>query len=201
MFDPHLQNHLGYVASSMQHGSYFAIFLLSMIVSYIFPLPEVVLLILIGFLAKNPIFNVWLVLVISILGTIAGDNILFRLSLMGSKHVEHFNRKMRAHKLIKYEHLVADNIGKTIYFLRFVTGVRFFGPLISGTLGAKKREFFYYNASATILHSTLFIMLGYLYRHKIFVLIAEVEVIRNILLFSSVLIVGVLIRIFSKKTK
>lgn len=202
MIDPGFQNHLGdigFALNSIKETSFLGIFFFSIIVSYIVPLPEVVLLILIGHVAKNSGIDIFWSAIANILGTIVGDNFLFHLSLIGSKHVERFNRKMRANKLIQYEHLVADNIGKTIYFLRFVTGVRFFGPMISGTLGIKWSKFFIHNAGATIVNSILFIGLGYFYRHKIYFLIGEVEVIKNILLFSSFLIVGFLIRIFSKK--
>lgn len=202
MIDPGLQNHfqeIGYILNSIKGGSYFGILLFSIFVSYIIPLPEVVLLLMIGFLAKTAGFDLALVMATSIAGIIIGDNILYRLSFFGNKYVGRFNRKMRAHKLIQYEHLVADNIGKTIFFLRFVTGVRFFGPVISGTLGIKWKSFFLYNSIATIIHTIAFILLGFYTHRKIIPIIAEVEVVRNILLFSSVLIVGVLLRIFSSK--
>lgn len=203
MFDLGFQNNfheLGFVLNSIKGGSYFGILLLSMFVSYIVPLPEVVLLLLIGFLAKTTGIELPFALVVSIVGTIIGDNILYRLSFFGNKHVERFNRKMRANKLIQYEYLVVNNIGKAIFFLRLITGVRFFGPVIAGTLGAGWRKFFFYNALATAVHSLFFVMLGFYSQRKIIALIAEVEIVRNILLFSSVLIVGMLLRIFSKKT-
>ena len=52
---------------------------------------------------------------------------------------------------------------------------------------------------ATLIHATFFIWLGYRYHHKILVLLAETEVIKSILLFSSVFIFGFLVSIFSKK--
>ena len=108
---------------------------------------------------------------------------------------------MRQHKLIKYEHLVINNIGKAVYFLRLIAGVRFFGPVVSGTLGVRWKKFFFANFGATLLHSVFFIWLGYRYQHKIFLLMAETEVVKNILLFSSVFIVGILVSIFSKKAE
>lgn len=204
MVDPYFQsqfNNFGFILNSIGGGSYVGIFLSSMFVSFLIPLPEVVLLILIGFLVKTLGIDIWTASIISVLGTIAGDNLLYRLSFFGNKYVERFNRKMRAHKLIQYEHLVKDNIGKSIFFLRFVTGVRFFGPVISGTLGVKWSTFFSLNAIATVIHGAFFIALGYFYKHEILILITEVEIVRNVLLFSSVLIVGVLLKIFSKKAK
>ena len=204
MIDPHFQNHFrefGFILDSIRGGSYLGIFFLSMVVSFIIPLPEVVLLLLIGFLAKNAGNDLSIAILVSILGTIIGDNVLYRLSFFGNAYVERFNKKMRAHKLMQYEHLVADNIGKTIFFLRFITGVRFFGPVISGSLGVNWKKFFLYNSSATILHSMLFILLGFLSHRKIIAIITEVEIVRNVLFFSSVLIVGFLLRVFSKKTE
>lgn len=202
MIDPHFQEHLseiGFLIGSIKGGSYVGIFLLSIFVSYLIPLPETVLLILFGYVAATTNLNLAYVILLSVSGGVVGDNIVYRLSFFGNKYVERFNEKMRQHKLIKYEHLVADNIGKTIYFLRFITSVRFFGPVISGTLGVRWKKFLFYDFSATLLHTTFFVWLGYRYHHKLFLMMAETEIIKNILLFSSVFIVGILVSIFSRK--
>ncbi|HAR99511.1 MAG: Membrane-associated protein, SNARE-like protein [Candidatus Moranbacteria bacterium GW2011_GWC2_37_73] len=202
MMDPHFQNNfgeIGFILETIKNGSYFGIFLFSMLVSYIVPIPEAVFLLLVGFLARKAGFDLEAAVFISIIGTIIGDNILYRLSFFGNKHIERFNRKMRANKLIQYENLVIDNVGKTIFFLRFITGVRFFGPVISGTLRASWKKFFFYNAIATTLHAVFFILLGFYLHRRIIPLVAEVEIARNALLFSSVLIVGVLLKLFSRK--
>lgn len=202
MFDPNFQNHfndIGYILNSIKGSSYFGIFLLSLITSYVFPLPEAVALMLIGFATKIAGFDLPTAIVVSIVGTVIGDNILYRLSFFGNKYVERFNKKMRANKLIQYEHLVADNIGKSLFFLRLVAGVRFFGPVIAGTLGVGWKKFFLYNCASTILHGIIFILLGFFVHRRIGPAIVEVEIIKNILLFSSVVIVGFLLRLFSKK--
>jgi membrane protein DedA with SNARE-associated domain len=196
MFDPHLH---GFFLNSVGGGSLLGIFLSSMLVSYVIPLPEVVVLLMIGFVARRTGLDLPTVIAISVAGTIAGDSILYRLSFFGNKYVQRFNAKMRANKLIMYEKLVLTNLGKTIFFLRFVTGVRFFGPVISGTLGAKWNNFIFYNSLATILHGTAFILLGFYTHHRIVAVITEVEIVRNILLLFSVVIAGFLIRIFSSK--
>ena len=136
---------------------------------------------------------------VSFAGALIGDNILYRLSYFGNKYVQHFNQKMRANKLIKYEHLVVDNIGKSIYFLRIITGLRFLGPVIAGTLGVRWRKFLPINFGATLLHTAFFIILGYEYHRRIFLLMTEVEIIKTILLFSSFFIVGILVHVFLHK--
>lgn len=202
MLDPHFQNHfheIGFFVHFIKENSYLGFFLISVCVSYVIPIPEAIMLIFFGYMARKMGFNVGDVILVSIAGGIIGDNALYRLSYFGNKYVEKFNRKMRAHKLIEYEYLVVENIGKAVYFLRLVTGVRFFGPVISGTLGVRWRNFLPLNAGATSLHATFFVLLGYMFHRNILHLAIEVEIIKNILLFSSFFIVGILAKIFSKK--
>ncbi|EKE12115.1 MAG: hypothetical protein ACD_14C00011G0001 [uncultured bacterium] len=192
-------NDFGALIDSVKSGSYMGIFLLSIILSYIVPLPEAVALLLFGFLGATTDLNIFVVFSIVFLGIVIGDNILYRLSYFGNAWVERFNLKMRKNKLIKYENLVVDNINKTIYFLRLVAGVRFFGPVIAGTLGVSWRNFFIANFGATLINTAFFIALGYYFHGKIVPLIAEVEIARNMLLFSSAVIVGFLLNVFRKK--
>jgi membrane protein DedA with SNARE-associated domain len=204
MIHPLFQNHLhevGLLVHSIRSGSYAGIFLLSIIVAYIIPLPEAIVLVLFGYVAKTANLNLTYVLLISAAGGIIGDNIMYRLGFFGNKYIEKFNLKMRKSKLIQYEYLVANNIGKTIYFLRFIAGVRFFGPLISGTLGIRWKKFFLFNSSATFIHNALFILIGYFYYRRILVTLTEVEIVKEILLFSSAFIVGILISIFARKNR
>ena len=202
MIDPHFQNYLrefGFAAHLIKGNFYLGTFLLSIFISYIIPLPEAIFLIFIGYSANVMGFDVGYVTMVSFAGAIIGDNALYRLSYFGNKYVQHFNQKMRANKLIKYENLVVDNIGKSIYFLRLITGLRFLGPVVSGTLGVRWRKFFPVNFGATLMHTAFFIMLGYVYHRRIFLMMTEVEIIKTTLLFSSVFIVGFLVHVFLKK--
>lgn len=200
-FDSQFQNfhELGYLISSIKNGSYAAIFFVSFFVGYVFPLPEVVALILFGFLGATTNLNIFLIFLIAFLGSILGDNLLYRLSFLGNRWVGKFNEKMRKHELIKYENLVLDNIGKTIYFLRLITGVRFFGPVIAGSLNVSWRNFFWANFGATFFNTLLFVSIGYYFHRHIFSVIAEAEVARNALLFFSAALVAFLLTTFSNK--
>jgi membrane protein DedA with SNARE-associated domain len=197
-FHHNFQN-LSQLAHFIKSGSYFGVFFLSIVVSYVFPLPEAIFLLLVGFVAKMTGMNLFLAIGISTVGIIFGDNILFRLSSLGNKYVEKFNRKMRKHKLIKYEHLVTDHVAFSVYFLKFVAGVRFFGPVILGSLGAEWKKFFVHNAVASFLQTALLVTLGFYLHKKIAVTAAAVEIFKNIMLLCSTIIVGVMLTIFSKR--
>ena len=198
-FHHHFQD-ISPVVHFIRNGSYFGIFLLSIVASYIFPIPEAIFLLLVGYVAKITGMNLIGVIALSTSGIIIGDNILYRLSFFGNKYVERFNRKMRKHKLIQYEHLVTDNVEFSVYFLKFVAGVRFFGPVILGSLRASRKKFVMHNAVASLLHTALLIILGYYFHKKIVTTIAGVEIFKNVLLFSSAVIVGFIISLAAKKT-
>ncbi len=198
-FHHHFQD-ISPVVHFIRNGSYFGIFLLSIVASYIFPIPEAIFLLLVGYVAKITGMNLIGVIALSTSGIIIGDNILYRLSFFGNKYVERFNRKMRKHKLIQYEHLVTDNVEFSVYFLKFVAGVRFFGPVILGSLRASRKKFVMHNAIASLLHTALLIILGYYFHKKIVTTIAGVEIFKNVLLFSSAVIVGFIISLAAKKT-
>jgi membrane protein DedA with SNARE-associated domain len=202
MIDPHFHQYLkeiGIITHYVKSFSYFGILILSTGVGYVLPVPERAFLILFGYAAKTENLNIFLVILASSFGSIAGDNVVYRLSLFGNRYVENFIQKVRSHKLIKYEHHIKDNIGKSIYFLRFVSGVRFFGPVISGSLAIRWKRFLPYNFGATVIHSIFFIMLGYLFHRCVLTVVAGSEVISNLLFFSSVFIVGLAMKKFSKK--
>ncbi len=197
-FHHHFQD-FSSIVHFIKSGSYFGVFFFSMIVSYFLPIPEAVFLLLVGYVAKISGMNIFGVVALASAGIIIGDNILFRLSFFGSKYVEKFNHKMRKHKLIQYEHLVANNVASTVYFLKFVAGVRFFGPVILGSLRSSWKKFFVHNIIASILHTTLLVLIGFYFYRRIIPVTAVVEIIKNLLLFSSTVIMGIIIGFFSKK--
>ena len=204
MIDPGFQNHfheMGFLVNSIKGGSYFGIFLFSLLAGYLIPLPEVVVLMIIGFVAKTTGIDPLLVSFLSISGAILGDNVVYWLSFSGHKSVDRFLHKMRKHKLIQYEHLVADNAGKTIFFLRLITGVRFLGPVVCGSVGIKWKEFFTFNLAATFIHSAIFLAFGWFFYKRIFLTIAEVEIVKNIVLFSSTIILGIFLGVSSAGKK
>lgn len=180
--------------------TYGGIFAVSLLAGYLLPIPEAVALVVIGFFAFKAKFSFGLTLLLSILGVVVGDNILFWLSKQGSRHVDYFIKKLKKNKIVEYEEWVKNNLGKTIYFLRFFAGFRFLGPVLAGMLNCKWKKFVLHNAIACAVHTSVFVALGYYYKTNILLLIAEVEALKYILLFVSSSILGVLVH-FSRTEK
>ena len=199
-FHHHLQD-LGPLVHFIKSGSYFGIFFFSILVSYLLPIPEAIFLVLVGFVAKITGLNLVAVILLATVGIIVGDNLLYQLSFFGNKYVEKFNHKMRQHKLIKYEHLVTQHVAISVYFLKFVAGVRFFGPVIMGSLCASRKKFVIHNAIASAVHTGVLILLGFYFHRKIVATVAGVEIFKNVLLFSSAVIVGFLLSLSGRKDR
>ncbi len=199
-FQHHLQD-FGPVVHFIRSGSYFGIFFLAIIASYVFPIPEAVFLLLVGYVAKVTRMNILTVVILATGGIIIGDNLLYWLSYFGNKYVEKFNHKMRKYELIKYEHLVTDNVAWSIYFLKFIAGVRFLNPVLLGSLRASWKKFFLHNAIASILHTAGLVLLGYYLHKKIIPVVTGIEILKNIMLFFSAVIAGLLVAAFRKKVK
>ncbi len=173
--------------------SYLGIAGFSVLTGYIIPIPEEVTLLIIGYVAGIGPIKLYFAVAAAAGGVIVGDNILFLMSLRGSKYVDRLKNKLRKNKIIHYEHVMHEHIGKTIFFIRFVVGLRFFGPVLAGMLKVKWRKFFFINAAASILHALFFISLGYYFHRSFLVLVTQVEVIRHILFFFSASLFGLLI--------
>lgn len=197
---PHLF-HFHDIIIFLETASYVGFFVVSLLGSYLIPSPEAVLLMLSGFVASTASLDLnlgWVVFVCA-LGGFTGDALLFWLSLNGSRHVEYFRKKIKQSKLLKYERYVSTYPGKTLFFLRFVVGVRFFGPVVAGASDVKMKDFLFFNFLISVINACIFVMLGYFLRQKIIVAITAVEVIKNISLLSSALIAGLIIGFFMEK--
>ncbi len=192
MINPHYLYTDG-VIQVIQSFSYLGIVGFSMLVGYLIPIPEEIALLIVGYIAGVGLIKFYWAVITAAVGVIIGDNILFLLSLHGSKYIERLKNKLRKNKLIHYEHVMQEHIGKTIFFIRFIVGLRFFGPVLAGMLKIKWRKFFFINAAASILHALFFISLGYYFHRSFLALVTQVEVIRHALFFFSATLFGILI--------
>lgn len=183
----------GFIMRSLREGSYVTVFIMSMLVGYVLPVPEVVVLILAGFAAATGALKLSVVLAVTYLGILTGDVLIYTLARLGSRAVQRFNQKIRLSKLFQYEQIALSNITATIYFLRFFVGFRFFGPVFSGTFGAERKKFIFASAGASLLHTVLFVLLGYYFSHQVWLLITQAEIMKYALMAISPFAAGALI--------
>ena len=184
----------------LEQFSYAGLFLFVVFSGYLIPIPEEILLLLLGYIAGVGLISIYLALAAGILGVLIGDNILFWLShFQGSKIVHRLKKKIRKHELMKYKHLMKQHIGKTIFILRFIVGLRFFSPFLAGSLRVKWKVFQIYNLMAVSIYVPILVFLGYHFHNKILLVISSVEIVRHSIFFIFLAVVGYLITVFVRK--
>lgn len=187
------------VSSQVENLSYLGTFIVMVLAGHLVPVPEEILLLLIGYASGIGFSNVYIAFAVSSIGVIVGDSALFFLSRTGSKYVERLKKKISRSKLERYENLMRTHAGKTIFLSRFIITVRFFSPILAGSLGVKWRTFALADFPAVIIYVGVFIFLGYHFNSDIASLITEVKLARHIIFILLISVIGLLISYWAGK--
>jgi membrane protein DedA with SNARE-associated domain len=131
------------------------------------PVPGETAVVAAGFMASvagGQVFDIRLVIVMTIVAAVIGDNIGFWLGrelarprLKQGKGFLFLNKKT----LAVAEEYFARFGSWTIFFARFITGIRVIGALAAGTSGMEWRRFLVANATGAAAWATTFGLLGY----------------------------------------
>jgi len=181
-----------------EHLSYLGSFILLAAVGFIIPIPEEILLLSVGYLSALGFSNVYIATAVGLIGVLTGDSILFLLSKSGSKYITAIREKFKEGKIERYEQRMKDNIGMTIFFLRFIVGIRLFGPILAGSLQASWTTFLVYDLLALLIYVPTFILLGFHFHNQLAAVISNVTVIRHIIFVLVVAVIGVGLSIFAR---
>ncbi len=187
------------VSSQVENLSYLGTFVIMVLSGHLIPVPEEILLLLIGYASGIGFSNVYIAFTVASLGVIVGDGALFFLSRTGSKYIERLKNKISRNKLKRYENLMKAHAGKTIFLSRFIVTVRFFSPILAGSLGIKWRTFALADFPAVIIYVGVFIFLGYHFNSDIASLITEVKFARHIIFILLVVVIGLLFSYWAGK--
>lgn len=180
--------------------SYGGMFILALMVNFIIPIPEEIILVLLGYLASTGVFKIWIIAPILVSGMITSDMVLFSVSKHGSKYLQKLKQKIQNNKLLRDENFVHNHIKKIIFVSRFITHFRFIGPVLSGSMKIKWQTFFLYDLIALCLYVPAWLFLGDYFHGRIRTLLEGVGVFRNIL-FIVIGVIGALLiyRFINKK--
>ena len=174
----------------LEHISYLGTFVLMALSGHLVPVPEEVILLLVGYASGIGLSNVYFTIIAAGLGVIAGDAALFYLSRTGNRYVERLKKKINPQKMEKYEKMMEAHAGKTIFLSRFIVGLRFFSPILAGMLKVKWRVFLISDILAIVIYVSGLIFLGYYFHSEIEKLITEVKVARHIIVILLISVIG-----------
>jgi membrane protein DedA with SNARE-associated domain len=155
---------LGYV----EHLSYIGLFLAVGLSGYLIPIPEEVILIIGGFIAAQGITDLSTVILISVLGAIFGDTLIYYLSGHGSRFTHKYHKYVEQSHVGWYVRHMRQNPMLTIFYSRFIVGVRFLNPLVAGLMRIPWRKFVVATGLSAVIYIPCIILLGYIFHAQIY---------------------------------
>ena len=158
------------VSGAIEHFTYLGLFLVLVLCGLGLPVPEELPLLTGGFLIYRGITQYPATLVISFVGVIAGDNSLFFLGRRFGTGVLGYLEFVRPHNRQRIARLKAfmDRHGNmTIFYVRFLAGLRALVYLIAGSAGMTPRRFVIYDALGAAISVPLAVSIGYFFGDQI----------------------------------
>jgi membrane protein DedA with SNARE-associated domain len=141
------------------------LFLVVGIESFGVPLPGETALIACGVLASQGHFNIAEVIAFAAVGAIVGDNLGYWLigRVGGPKLIKRYGwlRRYSERVLPRGEALMERHGGKTVFFGRFVSVLRYTVAWVAGLTGMAWWKFLFWNAAGGIVWATVFGLLAY----------------------------------------
>ena len=103
-----------------------------------------------GFLVSEGLLSFPVLLSVSTVAAVLGDNFFFWLGRSQRSGVRHplaarFVKFIGEHRLFKGEEFLRRHGGKSVFFIRFLYGLRFAGAMTAGYLGMPFNRFFFFN--------------------------------------------------------
>jgi membrane protein DedA with SNARE-associated domain len=171
-----------YGLSYVEHLSYIGLFLAVGFSGYAIPIPEEIILILGGFIAAQGISDLYAVMVASVLGAIFGDTLIYYLSGHGSRFTHKYHSRVEQSHVGWYIRHMRKNPMLTIFFSRFIVGMRFFNPLISGLMKISWKKFVVATGLSALIYIPLIILVGYVFHTQIYYVMHIAHSVRRVIL-------------------
>lgn len=147
--------------------SYTGIFIWFLIFNNFIPILEELALMSIGYLSAFGVFNPLLAIFISIVSLSIVDNVVYFLTLSGSKHFKFIEKMMQHNVVRKYQMKMQKNFNKTFILLTFIPKIRFFAPACSGAAKIRWKKFLLLDLSAMSLFVSFYFFLGFFFYQQL----------------------------------
>ncbi len=161
---------VGLVSSYIQHFTYAGLFAVLLLCGMGLPVPEDVVLLAGGYLVHEGIIAYPTTLVVSLLGVVAGDNTLFFIGRrVGTGLLAYFGLK-RPNSRDQVERMQAfmrRHGHLTIFYARFLAGLRAVIYVSAGSLGVKPKTFLFYDMLGALISVPIVVSLGYIFGEDI----------------------------------
>jgi membrane-associated protein len=183
----------------LQHVFYFGIFFLLAFFDALIPLPEEVILIMVGYTVYFDPLNPYVAIVVSVAAFLVGDNTTFWLSKGGNRIVDRFKNRIATLLIEKYSQKMRSKAGLTLLIMTFVPSIRFFAPIVAGSIRTPWKIFIIYDIVAVILYVSVYLFAGYYFHSQLDGVIRQFELVGHLMIYLLLLVLGFWIGLFMKK--
>jgi len=157
-------DHLNYYFA---HYGYWTILVGIMLESAGIPLPgETILIVASIQAATNHQLNIFVVAAVAIFAAVVGDNLGYAAGRYGGRPLFNRYRKtlhIEESTICRGEELFAKHGSVTVFFARFIAGLRFLAGPLAGVLRMKWRRFMLFNALGAVAWVGVFVTLAYFF--------------------------------------
>ena len=144
----------------LQQYGYLIVFLGSIVAGEVF-------IVAAAFLAVAGFFNIYLVFLVALAGTLLSDNFWYFLGLKGKKPISFCGRKVCSKKMKKrvddLKEEFTNHYKKVLILGKFVYGIRIISLVTCGYRNVKYKTFFTYNFIGNIVWLTSVVVAGYFF--------------------------------------
>lgn len=133
------------------------------------PVPGETILLAAGFWAYRGGFSLPVVMTVAATGAILGDNLGFALGRrFGIDLVRRYGRYLfiTDRRLAKVHRYFERHGNKTVFFARFISGLRVLCALVAGLVRMRWPTFLFYNATGALVWSVVIALIGYFFGHS-----------------------------------
>lgn len=171
--------------------TYGGMFVLALISNIVVPVPEEIILIVVGYFTAKGHFVFLYSYGIFVAGMFVSDTILYHMAYRGARITKRLREKIENNRHLKDEGFVKRHIKKIIVISRFLMYLRWIGPVLSGISRVPYKKFALYNFLALLLYVPLILFLGFYFENYIDKIMSDVNRIRNIfmMIFSIILLI------------
>ncbi len=181
------------VVSFLTHFSYIGAFSSIVVSGYVLPVPEEIVLLTIGYLSSTGLFNIYLAIIVSFLATLISDIFLYSLAKKDSKFTKRMKAKLQSTALVTNWMKKPNSIGKSVFMMRFVVGLRFLGPILAGAMNVSLRKFVFFDILALLIYVPFFVILGNVFSSSFLRIAARVDSIRHIIFLIAITGLGIIL--------
>ncbi len=149
-----------WLADALTQYGYFALFAGVFLENLGIPVPGETVLLAAGFFSREHMLRIELVIPSAIVAAILGDNFGYWIGRSRGRAFAERHRRLAKHLHAVDEHFKRHG-ARTIFFARFVTGLRVVAAISAGISRIRWRVFFAFNAAGAIVWATAIGLLGW----------------------------------------